>query len=88
MPTIEATIRLPPALTASAEPQNAPITMRAIRPGGAVRAGVFGSLSLTNSTSASNVKIIKVAVWSMNASLFLQNATNRDARPSRQPPEL
>ena len=69
MPTIAEAIGLPPALVASATPQNPPKTMRAIRPGGAVRAGVFGSLSVVSSRRASSVKILRVAGCARNASL-------------------
>src|SRR5947209_18711361 len=37
-------------------PAKAPMTMRAISPGGAVRLGVFGSLSVVSSTRASTLK--------------------------------
>src|SRR3989442_15861053 len=37
-------------------PAKAPMMMRAISPGGAVRLGVFGSLSVVSSTRASTVK--------------------------------
>src|SRR5262245_40584751 len=43
--------------------------MRAIRPRGAVRLGVFGSLSATSSTTASNVKIATAGIEPMRASV-------------------
>ena len=57
----------PPPLATHA-PVNPPITIRAIRPGGAVRFGVFGSLSATNSTAASSVKIATAGSEPMRAS--------------------
>src|SRR5579859_7761583 len=42
----------------TAAPHSAPITNRAINPGGEVRLGVFGSLSETNSASANSVNKI------------------------------
>src|SRR5262249_61481041 len=45
-----------PDPTATHAPVNAPVTMRAISPGAAVRLAVVGSLSRTSSTAASNVK--------------------------------
>src|SRR5579863_2003740 len=46
---------------ARAAPHNAPKTMRAIRPTGAVRAGAFGSLSAISSTTAPTVKTATAA---------------------------
>jgi hypothetical protein len=54
--TPPSTILSPPA-EATHAPLNAPNKIRAINPGGAVRLGVFGSLSVTSSTSANSVKI-------------------------------
>ena len=56
----------PPAATHA--PVNPPITIRAIRPGGDVRLGVFGSLSATNSNTASIVKIATEGIEPMRAS--------------------
>jgi hypothetical protein len=50
------TIPSPPA-EATHAPLNPPIKILAINPGGAVRLGVFGSLSVTSSTNAKIVKI-------------------------------
>ena len=49
-------------------PVNPPVTMRAIRPGGAVRLGVLGNLSATSSTIASTVKIATAEKEPMPAS--------------------
>jgi hypothetical protein len=46
----------PPA-DATQAPVNPPIRIRAMRPGGAVRLGVAGSLSTTSSTAAARVRI-------------------------------
>ena len=47
---------------ATLAPLNAPNKIRAINPGGAVRLGVFGSLSVTSSTDANSVKITAAVV--------------------------
>ena len=60
--TAPTTVPAPPA-EATHAPLNPPRRIRAINPGGAVRLGVFGSLSVTSSTKANNVKrIAAVAV--------------------------
>ena len=51
----------PPPARLSAAPQNAPLTIRATNPLGAMRLGVFGSLSTTNSPIASRVRMNGVA---------------------------
>src|ERR1700756_2807613 len=56
----------PPAIARQA-PQRPPVTMRAQSPTGAVRAGVLGSWSATNSTSAKTVKIPRLHFDPMNA---------------------
>src|SRR5262249_47654843 len=47
-------------------PESAPSTIRAIRPIGAVRLGVEGSLSMTSSKRARNEKMPVAAVVAMN----------------------
>src|SRR5580692_9690687 len=56
-PAIRPPIQPPPPLRASAVPHSAPLVMRAMKPGGALRLGVFGSLSNTSSTSARTVRM-------------------------------
>jgi hypothetical protein len=67
--TIEGTSKFRPALVASATPHKQPRAMRAISPGGAVRAGVFGSLSAISSMAAKTVRTMSVTGRSMKASL-------------------
>ena len=43
-------------------PLNPPSKIRGINPGGAVRLGVFGSLSVTSSTNANSVKITAAGI--------------------------
>ena len=59
--TEPSTIPSPPA-EATHAPLNPPNKIRAINPGGAVRLGVVGSLSVTSSTSANSVKIMAAVV--------------------------
>src|SRR6202044_2867170 len=49
-----------PAAAPTVAPTKHPLTMRAMNPGGALRLGVFGSLSLINSPIASRGKMIGV----------------------------
>jgi hypothetical protein len=58
---VPSTIPSPPA-EATHAPVNPPNKIRAINPGGAVRLGVFGSLSVTSSTNAKIVKITAAVV--------------------------
>jgi hypothetical protein len=58
---VPSTIPSPPA-EATHAPVNPPSKIRAINPGGAVRLGVFGSLSVTSSTNAKIVKITAAVV--------------------------
>ncbi len=67
MPTIAATNKFPPALVARVTAPKQPRTIRAIRPRGAVRAGVFGSLSAISSTTASSVRTMRVTGRSKKA---------------------
>ena len=46
-----------------------PRTIRAINPTGAVRLGVWGSLSATNSPSANRLNTIRAVGWPTNANL-------------------
>ena len=68
-PTIAGTSKFPPAFVASATAHKQPRTTRAISPGGAVRAGVFGSLSAISSATAKIVKTTSATERSMKASL-------------------
>src|ERR1700683_624910 len=69
MPTIAGTSNFPPALVARATSHKQPKTIRASSPGGAVRAGVFGSLSAISSATAKSVKRMRVIGRCMKASL-------------------
>src|SRR5580704_8213190 len=58
----------PPPVRPSAAPQNAPLTIRETNPVGALRLGVFGSLSTINSLIASRVRINGAATLPRNPS--------------------
>jgi hypothetical protein len=59
--TAPSTIPSPQAVATHA-PLNPPSKIRGINPGGAVRLGVFGSLSVTSSTNANSVKITAAGI--------------------------
>ena len=63
------TNKFPPVLVARATPPKQPRTIRALKPRGAVRAGVLGSLSAISSTRADSVRTTRVAGRPRNASL-------------------
>ncbi len=69
MPTIAAAKKFPPVLVTRATPPKQPKAIRAISPRGAVRAGVFGSLSAISSTRASIVNTTRVTGRPKKASL-------------------
>jgi hypothetical protein len=83
---------------AIARPHAPPKNKRAVIPRGAVRAGVFGSLSAINSATASTVKTINVERWLTKANLVPSKCNQpkhaaqhtsaggvSDRRPSTQP---
>src|SRR5579864_5363912 len=61
---------------ASAAPENAPLTMRTANDGGALRLGVLGSLSFTNSAIASRLKMYGVAEEPRNAAQVLDRSNH------------